>query len=85
MSIQQSLLENALNRATKEAAKLRIDDIPRPVDSAEKQRHENLVELINQKRLQLQQVRVDINTKVKRAITNLVYIFSSKNVLKNKI
>ncbi|KAH8551464.1 centromere-associated protein K-domain-containing protein [Umbelopsis sp. PMI_123] len=57
MSIQQSLLENALNRATKEAAKLRIDDIPRPVDSAEKQRHENLVELINQKRLQLQQLQ----------------------------
>lgn len=59
MSIQQSLLENALNRATKEAAQLRIDDLPRPIDSAEKHRHENLVELISQKRLQLQQVRVE--------------------------
>ncbi|KAI8575822.1 hypothetical protein K450DRAFT_260058 [Umbelopsis ramanniana AG] len=57
MSIQQSLLENALNRATKEAAKLRIDDLPRPIDHAEKHRHENLVELISQKRLQLQQLQ----------------------------
>lgn len=59
MSIQQSLLENALNRATKEAAQLRIDDLPKPIDSAEKHRHENLVELIRQKRLQLQQVCVE--------------------------
>jgi hypothetical protein len=57
MSIQKKLLENALNRATKEAEKLKLDDLPRPQNDVEEHRHQIMLELINKKKQQVQQVR----------------------------
>lgn len=50
MSLQQSLLENALKKATKEAEKLKLNDTPQPIDRDEARRHQNLVNLIDEKR-----------------------------------
>lgn len=56
MSLQQSLLENALKKATKEAEKLKLNDTPQPIDRDEARRHQNLVNLIDEKRQRVLEV-----------------------------
>ncbi|KAG2177114.1 hypothetical protein INT43_007770 [Umbelopsis isabellina] len=69
MSLQQSLLENALKKATKEAEKLKLNDTPQPIDRDEARRHQNLVDLIHEKRqrvleLSKQAKERDVNRKL---------------------
>ncbi|GAB5587084.1 hypothetical protein Unana1_01984 [Umbelopsis nana] len=71
MSIQKKLLENALNRATKEAEKLKLDDLPRPQNDVEEHRHQIMLELINKKKQQVQQLQKRVKDhNIQRKITD---------------
>lgn len=82
MSLQKSLLENALNRATKEAEKLKIDDSPQPVDANEERRHQHLLESIDKKRKQVRQVQSvslkNAKQMLKEHTFTLIYIAAPK-------
>jgi hypothetical protein len=79
MSFQKSLLENALKKATKEAEKLKINDTPQPIDRDEAKRHQNLVDLVNEKRQRVLEV-TDSTREIIKSDTHLaIFSISYKN------